>query len=83
MIYIIFSLAISLMIIMIIKAKFGLESHKFNSRKFILVTFLSVIVITMKLFRIIGDESFTNIIISLYGFYCGSNVVTKFTRRED
>jgi len=55
--------------------------EKWKSRKFILALLLMAVVIILRWFDRIDNDNFANLLIALFGIYCGSNVVSKYTQR--
>jgi hypothetical protein len=55
--------------------------EKWKSRKFILALLLMAVVIILRWFDRIDNNNFANLLIALFGIYCGSNVVSKYTQR--
>jgi hypothetical protein len=54
--------------------------EKFTSRKFLLALLYTGIVVLMKWFGKLEDDTFAQLFIAFFAIYCGANVTSKFTK---
>ncbi len=53
---------------------------KFASRKFWLAVVYSAVVVLLRIFNLVDVENFSHMLMAFFAVYCGSNVVSKFTK---